>query len=89
MRHATHAWAISSITLDLRTYLIMRILILTDGETSDKKPILFLRKCAKTHVRQCSISKNFPGVIPGPLLREGRREGKGVGFWEGIRGVVR
>jgi hypothetical protein len=53
----------------------MRIFILTDDETSDKKPILFLRKCAKTHVRQCSISKIFPGLYPGPPFR-GREEGR-------------
>jgi hypothetical protein len=61
----------------------MRIFILTDDETFDKKPILFLRKCAKTHARQCSISKNFPGgYTPGPPYRgkeEGRKRGGVIG----------
>jgi hypothetical protein len=58
----------------------MRIFVLTYDKTFDQKPILFLRKCAKTRVRQCTFSKNCPGVIPpDPLLGEGRKKGGVLG----------
>jgi hypothetical protein len=31
--------------------------------------VFLLPKCAKTHLRASVISKNFPGLYPGPLLK--------------------
>jgi len=53
-----------------------------------KKPVFYLRKCAKTHLPQSRIQKFFRGRTPGPPRlkgegREGGKEGKGRREGEG------
>jgi hypothetical protein len=56
-------------------------------ETLHNKPILFVPKRIKTHLRQCRIQKISGGGPPDPPLqgeeREGGKSGRGVGMRRG------
>jgi hypothetical protein len=57
---------------------------ISHDETVDNKPIIFVGKRVKTHLRQCRIPKFSGG---GPRPRSKRREKRGEGQVEERRGV--